>query len=117
MGQFNEVVAGFAIRSIQALGPKSGKLQVWAVGERVHSLLAEAGLSMAGLFAVPISVAAIIPLVGKIQIETEFRRGSDDTSRVFVFHNRPQTGGLYVPVSQRLLPLDTEWQRGLAEIK
>jgi len=117
VGQFNEAVADFAIQAIRALDPKPGRLQVWAVGERVHSLLAEAGLPMAGLFAVPTSVAAIVPLVGTIQIESESRLGSDDTSRVFVFHNRPQTGGQYQPVSQRLLPLDIEWQRGLAEIE
>ncbi len=117
VGQFNEVVADYAIKAIHALGTKSGKLQVWAVGERVHSHLAEAGLPIAGLFAVPTSVAAIIPLVGKIQIASESRRGTDDTARVFVFHNRPQAGGQYEPFSQRLLPLDSEWQRGLADIK
>ena len=35
---------------------------------------------------------------------------------MYVFHNRPKAGALYEPVSQRLLPLDREWQRGLAKI-
>src|ERR1035441_7364117 len=34
VGQFNDVVADFAINSLAAL---SGNLQVWAVGERVHA--------------------------------------------------------------------------------
>lgn len=117
VGQFNEVVAEYAIKAIHALGPKAGKLKVWAVGERVNSLLVEARLPVAGVFVVPTSVAAIIPLVGKIQIEGESWSGSDETARVFVFHNRPQSSGQYQPVSQRLLPLDAEWQRGLAKIK
>jgi len=33
-----------------------------------------------------------------------------------VFHNRPLSGALYEPVSQRLLPLDAQWQQGLAKI-
>jgi F-type H+-transporting ATPase subunit gamma len=41
-------------------------LQVWAVGERVHARLADAGLPLLGLFNVPNSVQAITPLVGQI---------------------------------------------------
>ena len=32
------------------------------------------------------------------------------------FHNRPQSGAVYEPVSQRLLPLDVQWQEGLAKV-
>ena len=35
---------------------------------------------------------------------------------LWVFHNRPLSGALYEPVSQRLLPLDAQWQQGLAKI-
>ena len=71
VGQFNEVVADHAITTLAALG---GKPQVWAVGERVHARLADAGLPMMGLFSVPNSVKAIAPLVGQIQIESEAHR-------------------------------------------
>ena len=63
VGQFNEVVADYAIKSLASL---SGDLQVWAVGERVHARLADAGLPLLGLFNVPNSVQAITPLVGQI---------------------------------------------------
>jgi F-type H+-transporting ATPase subunit gamma len=33
-----------------------------------------------------------------------------------VFHNRPQSGALYEPVSQRFLPLDAQWEQGLAKV-
>jgi F-type H+-transporting ATPase subunit gamma len=112
VGQFNDVVADFAIKTLGAL---PGKPQVWAVGERVHARLAEAGLPLMGLFAVPNSIQAITPLVGQIQIESEAHRAGGDYARVYVFHNRPQSGALYEPVSQRLLPLDAQWQRGLAK--
>ena len=48
VGQFNDVVADFAIESLSAL---PGKHEVWAVGERVHERLVDAGLPVRGVFA------------------------------------------------------------------
>jgi F-type H+-transporting ATPase subunit gamma len=114
VGQFNELVADYAIQTLAAL---PGKPEVWAVGERVHARLADAGLRMMGLFTVPNSVKAITPLVGQIQNESEAHRAKREYGRVYVFHNRPQSGSLYEPVSQRLLPLDAQWQQGLAKVR
>ena len=112
VGQFNDVVADFAIKSLKA---QSGNLQVWAVGERVQARLADAGLPLLGLFSVPSSVQAIAPLVGQIQIESEAHRTASGALGLWVFHNRPQSGALYEPVSQRLLPLDRQWRQGLID--
>jgi F-type H+-transporting ATPase subunit gamma len=114
VGQFNDVVADYAIKTLAAL---PGKPQVWAVGERVHARLADAGLPLLGCFAVPNSVKAITPLVGQIQIESEAHRAKGGYARVYVFHNRPQSGSRYEPVSLRLLPLDAQWQQGLAKVR
>ncbi len=97
-------------------GDEPGEPQVLAVGERVHSLLADADMTLLGLFAVPNSAKAIAPLIGQIQIRSEARRARSDYLRVYVFHNRPHLGPMYEPVGQRLLPLDAQWQRGLKEI-
>ena len=77
VGQFNDVVADYAIKTLAAL---PGKAQVWAVGERVHARLADAGLPLVGLFAVPNSVQAITPLVGQIQIESEAHRDKGENA-------------------------------------
>jgi len=114
VGQFNDVVADYAIKTLAAL---PGKPQVWAVGERVHARLADAGLPLMGLFTVPNSVQAISPLVGRIQIESEAHRAKGEYARLYVFHNRLQSGPLYEPVSQRLLPLDAQWRQGLAKVQ
>jgi len=114
VGQFNDVVADYAIRTLAGL---PGKPQVWAIGERVHARLADAGLPLLGLFAVPNSVKAIAPLVGQIQIESEVYRDKGEFAQVYVFHNRPQSGSLYEPVSLRLLPLDAQWQKGLTHVR
>jgi len=111
VGRFNEVIADFAKRTLDAI---PGKKLVWAVGERVFAQLQDRRLTLAGQFNVPSSVAAITPLVSEIQLKSETRRGLGDYTEVYVFHNRPRSEGLYEPVSQRLLPLDAQWRRLLA---
>jgi len=111
VGQFNDIVADHAIATLAAL---PGKTQVWAVGERVHARLADAGLTPIGIFAVPNSVKAITPLVGQIQIESEAHRAKGEYAQLYVFHNRPKIGAVYEPVCQHLLPLDATWAAGLA---
>jgi F-type H+-transporting ATPase subunit gamma len=113
VGQFNDAVADYAIKSLKT---QPGKLQVWAVGERVYARLADAGAPLAGRFDVPNSIQAIAPLIGEIQIDSEAHRNKDDDIGLWVFHNRPLHGALYEPVGQRLLPLDAQWRRGLTEI-
>jgi len=113
VGQFNDVVADYAVKTLVAL---PGKSEVWAVGERVHARLADAGVPLMGLYSVPNSVQAITPLVGQIQIESEARRAKGEYAQIYIFHNRPKSGALYEPVGQRLLPLDAPWQQGLAKI-
>ena len=112
VGQFNDVVADFAVKTLTAL---PGKHQIWAVGERVHGRLSDAGLPLVGLFAVPNSVKAITPLVGQILVESETRHNQGDVTELHLFYNRPTAGAVYAPVSQRLLPLDETWRHKLAE--
>ncbi len=112
VGQFNDVVADFAIKTLAAL---PGKPEIWAVGERVHERLVDAGLSPRGVSPVPNSVKAITPLVGQILLESEARQ-QHGIAELHLFHNRPKSGAVYEPVNQRLLPLDEEWRRHLAEL-
>ena len=113
VGQFNDVVADFAV---QTLAGFPGKPQVWAVGERVQARLSDAGLQLVGNFAVPNSVEAITPLVGQILVERETRHGQGAVTELHLFYNRPSSGAVYAPVSQRLLPLDDAWRRTLGEL-
>ena len=112
VGQFNDVVADFAVKTLAAL---PGRSQVWAVGERVQGRLSDAGLPLAGTFAVPNSVKAITPLVGQILVESETRHSQNDVAELYLFYNRPTSGAVYEPVSQRLLPLDKTWRDRLGE--
>ncbi|MGA8147465.1 MAG: F0F1 ATP synthase subunit gamma [Gallionellaceae bacterium] len=113
VGQFNEVLADFAVNK---LGDMPGNKNIWAVGERVQGYLADAALPVADNFPVPNSIAAITSLVGRILIEIETQREQGKVAEVYLFHNRPKSGAVYEPVIQRLLPLDDTWERGLAEL-
>ena len=113
VGQFNDVVAGFAVKTLAALPAKA---EVWAVGERVHERLADAGLPLRGRFTVPNSVKAITPLVGQILVESEAHQRQGEVTELHLFYNRPTSGAVYAPVTQRLLPLDEDWRRKLAEL-
>ncbi len=110
VGRFNDVVAEFALARLAAL---PGKVQVWAVGERVHARLADTGMQPLGCFGVPSSVQAITPLVGQVLLETESETGPMGIGALHLFHNRPTSAAIYAPVQQQLLPLDESWRREL----
>jgi F-type H+-transporting ATPase subunit gamma len=114
VGQFNDVVADYAVKTLAALPAKA---EVWAVGERVHERLADAGLPVMGVFPVPGSVKAITPLVGQILVESEARERHGEATELHLFYNRAKSGAVYEPVSQRLLPLDESWRRNLAALR
>jgi len=113
VGQFNDIVADYAVKKLTAL---PGKAQVWAVGERVHARLEDTGLLLMGLFTVPNSVKAITPLVGQILVESEKLQSQGEFVELYLFYNRLKSRRVYEPVSQRLLPLDEIWQRELVEL-
>ncbi|MEO8387480.1 F0F1 ATP synthase subunit gamma [Polaromonas sp.] len=116
VGPFNDVIVEHVVHTLAGL---SGRVQVWAVGERVQASLKDAGLDVQGMYVVPGSVEAIAPLVAQIQIDIEARPAKSSPSQVrqiHIFHNRPLAASLYEPVSQRLLPLDATWQQGLTAV-
>jgi F-type H+-transporting ATPase subunit gamma len=113
VGQFNDVLADFAAKALNAL---PGEKKVWAVGERIHDRLTDAGLPPMGLFAVPTSVNAITPLVGQIVVEIEKHHGQGEIGQLYLFHHSPRSGAAYEPVSQHLLPLDAQWALRLTHL-
>jgi F-type H+-transporting ATPase subunit gamma len=113
VGRFNEIVAAEASSSLRVVG---GHVDVWAVGDRVHARLVDAGVPMTGLFGVPSSVKAIAPLVGQILLATEERRGQREITELYLFYNHPKVNAGYEPVQKRLLPLDGNWQHRLVEL-
>lgn len=106
VGQFNEVLADFVVES---LGGMPGNKLLWVVGERLQGRLNDAALPITASLAVPNSIFAITPLVGRILIEVEAARERGAVDKVYLFHIKP--GVVQEPVMQRLLPLDDVWRR------
>jgi len=113
VGRFNDTVADAATK---ALAKRPGSALIWAVGERVQARLADAGLVPASVYAVPNSVKAITPLIGKILVECETRYSRGEIAELHLFYNRPTSGAVYQPARQRLLPLDRLWRRQRAAL-
>ena len=111
VGQFNDIVAEHALQTLPTL---AGKPLVWAVGERVHARLIEAGITPTGKFELPGSVQSITPLVWNILVETERAHGAVHLNSLYLCYNQPVAGAGFAPVHQRLLPLDEAWRRELA---
>jgi F-type H+-transporting ATPase subunit gamma len=114
VGRFNEVVVDHAASHLEGL---TANVQVWAVGQRAHARLLDAGLPPMGSFLVPGSVELITRLIGQILLAVQEPdsqwAGEAPGATLMLFYNRPTSSG-YEPSSQRLLPLDERWQRGLA---
>lgn len=113
VGPFNEILAEFVIATVES---RPGKKTLWTVGERIQSRLADAHIDMGASFNMPNAIGAITPLVGQILLGIEARHEAGDLREIHLFHNRPRSGGNYTPVSQRLLPLDKEWQHHLTTV-
>jgi F-type H+-transporting ATPase subunit gamma len=114
VGQFNDVLADFVTHT---LSQQPQNNYVWAVGERMHLRLEDAGLHPVSLFSVPHSVNTISTLIARILLETESYRQRGEIDQLYLFHNRPQmSNSSYQPISQRLLPLDAAWQQNLQSL-
>jgi F-type H+-transporting ATPase subunit gamma len=121
VGRFNEELVEFAFRSVAALPATSldetpgTASRIWAVGERLHALLADAPATQVISLPVPASVHAITLLVGQLLLELE-AASERGIAEVYLFHNQPQIAAAYTPVGKRLLPLDQLWQSAFARL-
>jgi F-type H+-transporting ATPase subunit gamma len=117
VGRFNDTIAEHAQQALAQIG---GRPEVWVVGTRVQGALVDAGVGIAGRFAVPATVQAITGLVARILIEVAAppsalpEADTDTATELHLFYNGLQAGSSYAPVSQRLLPLDAAWRAALA---
>ncbi|HOB45301.1 MAG TPA: F0F1 ATP synthase subunit gamma [Zoogloea sp.] len=111
VGQFNDHLGDFVVETLAKL---PGRKVVWSVGERIQVRLAGSDLDVGVQFPLPNSIGAITTLVGQVLQEVENRRAAGEIGQVYLFHNRPRSGAIYEPVSQRLLPLDDAWQKEIS---
>jgi|JI8StandDraft_1071087.scaffolds.fasta_scaffold51950_2 F-type H+-transporting ATPase subunit gamma len=107
VGKFNDLLKDFVLKSFDEL---NGIKNVWAIGERVKYLLSDIGYAPTNLFSVPNSVNAITPLVGEILLKSKEAYERGDIDEVYIFYNQSKSGIGYLPVMQKLFPLDEKWK-------
>ena len=111
VGQFNDRLAE-TVRNFPDFG-RGGDIVILPVGERIQVRLAGSGMVTEPLFRVPNSVNAITSLVGELLSGVERIRANRSLFKLILFYNSPVTGGIYQPVTRRLLPLDETWEAGI----
>ena len=114
VGRFNDLISLYAQQIIKDI---PGKTEIWAIGERLYSLLLDDGLSPTKYFSVPNSVSAITPLVNQILIDSEeYRQGQKEYS-VYIFHNMPTQCANYRQEDQQLFPPDKKWEEEIKQME
>lgn len=113
VGQFNDVIFDFMNAQLVDFPVLP---QIWAVGERVHSRIVDAGRKTAGLFLVPNSVKAISRLVGDILLSSERLTGGEELDELHLYFNKTTSNASYMPITTRLLPLDDSWRNNIAAL-
>lgn len=114
VGRFNDSITSFVQQKISAI---PGKIETWAVGESVYSLLEDRGYKPARLFNVPNSVSSITPLVNHILIKSEECRQKNQLFSFYIFHNAPMKGAGYYQKIQQLFPPNEKWKREITKTK
>ena len=114
VGRFNDSLTDFVSQSLQ---PLPGKKEIWAVGERIQLLLKDVGFNTTKLFPVPNEVDAITALTDDLLVKAQQSMEAAGIETLYIFHNQPKDGSVYMPVMQRLLPLDATWQQEFTATK
>lgn len=112
-GAFNEQITAFAIEQLDALPGTRTAPEVVTVGARVVGRLEDAGATIGDRFAMPSSIAGVVPAVHALLLVVD-RLRLRGVDRCLLVHHRPAHGAGSQPVALQLLPVDREWLDRLA---
>ena len=114
VGHFNDSLKDFVVKSLEQI---KGKKEIWTVGERIETILKDSDLKITQVFNVPNSVNAITLLITNILIKAQESIDNAELDDFFIIHNKNDQGINYIPVIQKLLPLDVEWSFKFSQLK
>ena len=112
-GQFNDVIAEFAVNNLIEMGIGKEDSPRLSVGVRVEARLLGTGYPSDEHLSLPGSVAGISPLVQSVLLAIDGWRLDQDVNSIYLFYNRPISGAAYRPTMVRLLPIDVERLRSI----
>jgi F-type H+-transporting ATPase subunit gamma len=114
-GRFNEQIAAYAIARMNETGYQ--KRTALAVGERVVSMLEEAGQTVEAHFSFSENHMGITQVMTDVFLKIEEWRGQKGIDRIVLFYNRPTSGSSFAPRMVHLFPLDLNWLKSLSKKK
>ena len=112
-GRFNEQITQFARSDSGTQG--AGHRRWLPIGARVSALLESAGEEVDACHFLPGSVNGMTATAHSILLKVDEWRETHGIEQVMLLHNRRENGANSVPHLVRLLPLDTDWLRRLAQ--
>ncbi len=114
-GQFNEQIAAFALSQLAASKVAPTDRRILALGTRLIAYLGAVEAALDDGWHIPSSVVGINPLIQDLVLKIDAWRSEQDITRVLLFYNQPQPGGLYRPHCLHLLPVSRDHFKSLAE--
>jgi F-type H+-transporting ATPase subunit gamma len=114
-GQFNEQIASFARQNLADLGVRRPDRLVLALGARLAAHFESINWPVNDAWLVPGSVKGITPLVQDVVLKIDNWRAREGVGRVLLFYNRPLSGAGYESHLFRLLPVEWDAFRRLAD--
>ncbi len=108
-GALNEQVLSYTLATMDELNVEGGDRTVMAVGERMMSLLEDAGQPVEAVSPVPSSVAGITPRVQDALMTIEAWNRERGLDQIYLFYGTETSGATTQPHMVHLLPLDQEW--------
>jgi F-type H+-transporting ATPase subunit gamma len=112
-GQFNDVIADYALSNLIELGVAEQERMLMSVGIRVEGRLLDAGYPSQRQLPLPGSVSGITRSVQATLLTIDDWRLNRGVSSVYLFYNRSISGAAYRPTTIRLLPIDVERLRSM----
>ena len=111
-GQFNESLWPFLQEQVAGQTTQGRNWMYWSMGEKVHSMLEDAGVPNEVHFPAPGSLNAVTERVQEAISKVEERRAAKRLDNLYLCHHVLGEQGGYEPVFQKILPLDASWAEG-----
>lgn len=108
-GALNEQVLSYAMAAMDDFSIRREDRTVMAIGERMMSLLEDAGQTVETVSPVPSSVAGITPRVQDALMTIEAWNRERGLDQIHLFYGTETSGATSEPHMVHLLPLDHEW--------